>query len=306
MAVDANGIFKGVNFWKFGCNWGSKKPSFYDVVKKHNIVLHTDDKEEYLGTDIILICEGHSVRALAQVNGNREKLSSNSSLKNELLLFDVIATGDLYYYPINFQEIPSDQQFHYELQQGRIQVRDFATKKRTSQLWSDLFLEQIDKRIMRLTWNSNNWETPCGHSWHPKNQRNSAIAYENQYGFGHEEWLFNERFRIGGYQYGYIRGVNNLSEDVEFLDQITLYTIRDDKQRCLVGNIHNVEIIEGYEEEEEKIENLIASYMPSMLDELKKVNADYDRFKNDYLLPNVKFKWDEADLFNEPFSFLNP
>ena len=58
MAVDANGIFKGVNFWKFGCNWGSKKPSFYDVVKKHNIVLHTDDKEEYLGTDIILICEG--------------------------------------------------------------------------------------------------------------------------------------------------------------------------------------------------------------------------------------------------------
>tara|TARA_R110000868_G_scaffold387260_1_gene655789 strand:- start:521 stop:1996 length:1476 start_codon:yes stop_codon:yes gene_type:complete len=302
MAVDANGIFKGVNFWKFGCNWGSKKPSFYDVVKKHNIVLHTDDKEEYLGTDIILICEGHSVRALAQVNGNREKLSSNSSLKNELLLFDVIATGDLYYYPINFQEIPSDQQFHYELQQGRIQVRDFATKKRTSQLWSDLFLEQIDKRIMRLTWNSNNWETPCGHSWHPKNQRNSAIAYENQYGFGHEEWLFNERFRIGGYQYGYIRGVNNLSEDVEFLDQITLYTIRDDKQRCLVGNIHNVEIIEGYEEEEEKIENLIASYMPSMLDELKKVNADYDRFKNDYLLPNVKFKWDEADLFNEPFS----
>ena len=158
-----------------------------------------------------------------------------------------------------------------------------------------------DKRIMRLTWNSNNWETPSGHSWHPKNQGNSAVAYEKQYGFGHEEWLFNERFRIDGYQYGYIRGVYNLSEDVEFLDQITLYTFRYDKQRCLVGNIHNVEIIEGYEEEK-KIESLLASYMPSMLDELKDVNADYNRFKDDYLLPNVKFKWDEADLFNEPLS----
>ncbi|TRX72563.1 hypothetical protein [Carboxylicivirga sp. M1479] len=157
-----------------------------------------------------------------------------------------------------------------------------------------------DRRIMRLTWNPNNWELPTGHIWREKSQGNRNVAYEHQYGYGHEEWLFNERFRIDGYQYGYIRGVNNLSSETELINQITLYTIRDDKQRCLVGNLFNVEIIEGFEEEQKKIEALITSYKSSMIEELENVNADFEHFKHDQLLPNVKFKWDEADIFHQP------
>lgn len=168
-------------------------------------------------------------------------------------------------------------------------------------------IKQQDKRIMRLTWNSNNWETPCGHKWDTKNQKNSSVAHENQYGYGHEEWLLNERFRIDGYQYGYIRGVNNLSADTEKIDQITLYTIRNDKQRCLVGNLHDVEIIEGYEEEQKKIENLISAYKGAMTEELETVRADFKHFTKDQLLPNVKFKWNKADIFLRPIpvDFLN-
>jgi hypothetical protein len=157
-----------------------------------------------------------------------------------------------------------------------------------------------NKRIMRLTWNTNNWEFPSGHPWREKNQGNRNIAYENQYGYGHEEWLFNERFRIDGFQYGYIRGVNNLSAKTELINQITLYSISNDKQRFLVGNLFNVEIIEGFEEEQQKIADLISTYKTSMVEELQGVNADFEHFKKEQLYPNVKFKWDDAAIFHQP------
>jgi|GEM_PF-1245386 len=303
MIVNENGIFSDIKFWKLGCNWGSNEPSFYPALKNNDVVIDHASRGPYGIGDLVLVAEGHSVLAIAQVKSNPILINLNTNLLDELKTYNVDDFNNISYYDVEFFELPKNLIFKYKLQQGIVKVHQNQVKKIATESWLHKNAPaEVDKRIMRLTWNSNNWETPSGHAWHPKNQGNTTIAYENQYGFGHEEWLFNERFRINGYQYGYIRGVNNLSEDAEFIDQITLYTIRDDKQRCLVGNIHNVEIIEGYEEEEEKIENLIASYMPSMLDELKEVNADFKRFKNDYLLPNVKFKWNEADLFNEPFS----
>lgn len=303
MILNDKGIFSDVKFWKLGCNWGSHEPNFYPALKNNKVVIDHANRGPYSVGDIVLVAVGHSVVAMAQVKTNPIPINSNTSLLTELRGYNVNDFDNISYYNVSFYELPKTRIFKYKLQQGIVKVRQNHIKKKATESWLNKDIpDEIDKRIMRLTWNSNNWETPSGHPWHPKNQGNSAIAYENQYGFGHEEWLFNERFRIDGYQYGYIRGVNNLSENVEFLDQITLYTIRDDKERCLVGNIHNVEIIEGYEDEKEKIENLIATYMPSMIDELKAVNADYRRFKNDYLLPNIKFKWDEVDLFNEPIS----
>lgn len=54
-----------------------------------------------------------------------------------------------------------------------------------------------EKCIVRLTWNSNNWETPSRHKWSETKEGNSNVAYENQY--GHEEWLFNPSHYYNGY-----------------------------------------------------------------------------------------------------------
>ena len=303
MIVNKKGIFSDVTFWKLGCNWGSNRPSFYSTIKTKNVVIDHASRGPYNTSDLVLVAEGHSVLAIAQIKSKPLPINSNTKLVKELKKYKVDDFKNISYYDVEFFELPKNQIFKYKLQQGIVRVHQDYIKKRATKLWLGKYASAgVDKRIMRLTWNSNSWETPSGHAWQPKNQGNSAIAYEHQYGYGHEEWLFNERFRIDDFQYGYIRGVNNLSDNVDFLDQITLYTIRDDKQRCIVGNIYDVEVIEGNKEEQEKINNLIASYMPDMLDELKEVNADYNRFKNDYLLPNVKFKWDKADLFNEPLS----
>lgn len=166
---------------------------------------------------------------------------------------------------------------------------------------------QTDKRIMRITWNSNNWEFPCGHPWIEKNQGKRNIAFENKHGFGHEEWLFNERYRIEGYQYGFIRGVENLSKNKEIIDQIMLYTIKPNKRRCIVGGINNVEVIEGFDEELQKVKPLFKKYFHSMREELAKVNANVKYLDQNRILPNVKFKWSETELFQQPIpvDFLN-
>ncbi len=158
-----------------------------------------------------------------------------------------------------------------------------------------------DRRLMRLTWNTNNWETPTGHVWKKGNQKKKNIAYENQYGYGHEEWLFNTRYKLKGYQYGYIRGVSHLSPEDEFMDEVVLFTIsNDNKKRYLIGKITGVEIIEGFDEELDKFAPLYNNYKDDMISELKAVKADYQHFKSDGLLPNIKFKLNNIEIFNEP------
>jgi hypothetical protein len=165
-------------------------------------------------------------------------------------------------------------------------------------------------RIMRLTWNTNNWEFPSAHYWRKENQGNSSIAYENQYGFGGEEWLFNSRYKIDKFQYGYIRGVDKLSGDIEQLEKVYLYTINPDtKQRFIVGSIKNVQIIEGWKEEIDKVRPHYKNSLTEAAEELKAVNADYVFFKKQKheMLPNVKFNIDDTEIYTIPIesSYLN-
>lgn len=308
MKINDKGFFSEITFWKQGCNWGKKQLSFYNVLKKENIVISRKLTGEYNIGDIILVTEGFSVLALAQVKSPPIPSNTNADLVGKLEEFNVDDFDNVSYYKTDFFELLQNENFIYKLQKGIRRVGLVKIKKKATELWLHRkTAKNVDKRIMRLTWNTNNWETPIKHKWKPKHQGKTAVAHEKQYGFGHEEWLFNEQFRVDGYQYGYIRGVNGLSKEDEFIDQITLYTISDNSQRFLVGNLFNVEIIEGYEKEEKKIQKLINSYMPSMLQDLEEVEADYKHFEKNHLLPNVKFKWDEIELFNQPIpvDFLN-
>ncbi|MEM9299321.1 MAG: hypothetical protein AAGA64_13150 [Bacteroidota bacterium] len=156
-----------------------------------------------------------------------------------------------------------------------------------------------EKRIMRLTWNTNNWELPIHHKWSSEDQKNPNVTYEKQYGFGHEEWLLNPRYRKGDFQYGYIRGVDHMSKEINTINKVILFTINpNDKKRYLVGQLLNVEIIESYEEEIEMFRPIYDEYFNDMVEELKAVDADYNYFKKSALFPNVKFKLENATIYN--------
>lgn len=160
--------------------------------------------------------------------------------------------------------------------------------------------ELKDKRLMRLTWNTNNWQYPSGHKW-KKASGSSSKPFENQHGYGHEEWLFNSRFNLNGYQYGDIRGADSIAVDVEDVDELHLYTIDPEtKDRYLVGVLRNVEIISEFEEKQKIVSTLFEDYKEQMLSELRAVGADAAYFANRQFEPSVKFKMEEADIYSEP------
>lgn len=57
----------------------------------------------------------------------------------------------------------------------------------------------------RLSYNTNGWTSPSG----PQGKSTYYKAHEFRYGFGFEEWLFNESFVEYGWHYGYIEGIHH-------------------------------------------------------------------------------------------------
>lgn len=153
---------------------------------------------------------------------------------------------------------------------------------------------------MRIVWNDNNWETPIKKRHNPslwKDGKNNA-SFENSFGFGGEDWLFNSRYNINGYQYGYIRGVEHLSDDLEFIDELYLYTIDSySKKRLLVAKINNVEVIEGYNEVQSIISPVLKKFKEQRIEELKAVDAYYKALDIFELQSNVRFKPADINFF---------
>ena len=153
---------------------------------------------------------------------------------------------------------------------------------------------------MRITWNEFNWEKPSGHFWSKENQTKKNIAYENQYGFGHEEWLFNQRYRINGFQYGYVRGVEKASLKNDLIDELYLYTKDPEGNYFFIGILKNVIRISQNKVEKELVKVTFEKYFDIAIEELKEVNSDYKELLRTGMMPILKFKWEEANILDEP------
>ncbi len=158
----------------------------------------------------------------------------------------------------------------------------------------------MDKRQMRITWNEYNWEKPSGHLWSKENQTKKNIAYENQYGFGHEEWLFNQRYRINGFQYGYVRGVEKAVLKNELIDELYLYTKDTEGNYFFIGILKNVERITQNSKEQELIKATFDKHLEIAIEELKEVGSDYTELQRTGMTPILKFKWEDANILEEP------
>jgi hypothetical protein len=152
----------------------------------------------------------------------------------------------------------------------------------------------MEKRLMRLVWNDNNWETPMKRSYDVKKANIQNIAFEKKFGFGGEDWLFNPRYQNEGFQYGYIRGINDLKEDLEFVDEAVLFAIHPyTKDRHMIALIHNLEIIVGYDIVLQQITALFKKHHIKTVRELREVGAYTQEMENDPIMPNVRFKLED-------------
>lgn len=157
----------------------------------------------------------------------------------------------------------------------------------------------MDKRQMRVTWNKNYWEKPCGHSWAKENQGNKNIPYENQFGFGHEEWFFNSRYRLNGFQYGYIRGVEKAKLENDIIDELYIYTKDTSNNYFFVGILKKVIRLKN-DEQKDIINKLFRKHTETAINELKEVDGEIKELKNTGVNPTLKFKWEDANILEEP------
>ncbi len=156
-----------------------------------------------------------------------------------------------------------------------------------------------DIRMFRLTYNTNDWVKPSGHLWKVENQGKSDVAYELQFGFGGEEWLLNPNFMMKGYQYGYIRGIEDITFETQIINKAYLFTIeRKTSERYMVAELMHLEILrDGVAFNQGK--KLFEQYRVQMVNDLKRVDADIKGFGNNFY-PNVRFKLEEATIYSEP------
>lgn len=96
--------------------------------------------------------------------------------------------------------------------------------------------------ITRVCYNSSNWQRPTG----------DAVEAPNTYrainGYGHEEWLFRFEWQIGGWQYGFLQGVNKGWEARldrgERIADVVIFTIDEQRRRRYVARIRDLEFLD--------------------------------------------------------------
>lgn len=198
----------------------------------------------------------------------------------------------------------------------------------------------VAKRLARLIWNDNGFIAPSGLIGKSKDKN----THEGQYGYGHEEWLFDNSKLYKGYHYGFLEPIRKHQDAYTGKSyDVWLYTINADTGiRYWVGEIGKVEVLSSsqaaeikefyrsngwIDEMEEQIKNSGANakgfssyqgldlfnvrYLPENL----KVNDPYFELPNDHPITAItryslsfmkdKFKVNEPDE-SVPFVFIPP
>lgn len=145
------------------------------------------------------------------------------------------------------------------------------------------------KRIARLTFNTNGWIMPSG----PYGKSTDPDSHEGRNGYGHEEWLCDISKLLNGYHYGFLEPIRKQQNAYEGrVYDIWLYTIDGvSKKRYWVGELLNVLVLTAEDAEKAKKEYLKLNWLQEMEDQIKASGANNHGFSN----------WKGVDLFNVRF-----
>jgi hypothetical protein len=154
----------------------------------------------------------------------------------------------------------------------------------------------MERKMARICWNTNNWERPSGGS----GKSTSEKTFECQYGFGHEEWLFDLKRLIEGYHYGYLRPIKKHWDTYQGETyKILLYTYDSNTLNWYwVGWLNNVEVTSRDEHNKVRKEYQRRGWTDLMKQEVAGVGAHYkEQDAPDYCF-NIKFKPTDIALVN--------
>ncbi len=127
------------NVWKLGCHWGSRKPSYFELIKKHSMVIGVPDRF-YSAGDLILITEGYTVRALAKVLEPPRAVTEEPEYEEEFLAYEIPYNQEINYAKAEWYELEDDEVFIYQLQQGISKVNASDIRNKAISIWNDRFI----------------------------------------------------------------------------------------------------------------------------------------------------------------------
>jgi hypothetical protein len=78
-----------------------------------------------------------------------------------------------------------------------------------------------DNRLRLQAFINEGWRKPSGLSYKSSNPN----TFEGQFGFGFEEWQFNQIYTVNSYQYGYVEALNTMTYQPRQDDLLVLYTL---------------------------------------------------------------------------------
>lgn len=150
------------------------------------------------------------------------------------------------------------------------------------------------EKVARICWNTNGWKSPSGKQGKSKNKN----AYENEMGYGHEEWLFDPSREINGYHYSFLQQMNKTKVHLGQVYTIHLYTFNTSGTKCYIGKIKNVECITDDESKSARLVYRKNNWFKEMSYE---INAALGykalaRFSTNF---NIKFKLSDIELEDE-------
>lgn len=151
----------------------------------------------------------------------------------------------------------------------------------------------IEQKTARLCWNNYKWQKPSGENGKSKS---SAEPFEQEKGYGYEEWLFDTEKQIDGYHYGFIQAFHKGEHKGKVYDIMlysiyydienrtsSYYWIGDIKEAIVLNPVEQVEIFDTYQSN---------GWLDKMLRQLNDIGIA--QFNVDYIDPNntfnVKFK----------------
>lgn len=133
------------------------------------------------------------------------------------------------------------------------------------------------KKVVRICWNTNKWAFPSG----PLGKIKSLKAYENQTGFGHEEWLFDLDKLVNGYHYGYLQAIGGRRNT--YIGQkfdISFYSINtSSSERWWIGRVKELIVVDGNESIEVLKIYKHNGWYDEMVFQLTNVGAKVSEFK---------------------------
>lgn len=159
------------------------------------------------------------------------------------------------------------------------------------------------EKIARLCWNTNGWRRPSGKTGKSK----ANDSYENEMGFGHEEWLLDDsKIMPDGYHYGFLEPMRiKGTKHHGMIYDIHLYTISPNKQRIYIGCLKKAEGISFTESEKVYNYYLKKGWIEEMKQDIRFVDGVARDFTASFMF-NVKFRFEDAEIYYSNQPILSP